>query len=119
MSSEQREEHGCRAAASDSQPVSAEYILQVQSLIEQCLLLNMNCDECVDALSTHSNVKPVVTLTVWNELKKENKSFFTAYEKHQETGKHCRALMEEMRKLLVISKPNMMTSKRTKEQKGS
>ncbi|EFJ35119.1 hypothetical protein SELMODRAFT_69881, partial [Selaginella moellendorffii] len=56
----------------------------VQSLIEQCLLLNMNCDECVDALSTHSNVKPFVIPAVWNELKKENKSFFTAYEKHQE-----------------------------------
>lgn len=37
----------------------------------------------MEALSKHANIKPVITSTVWNELEKENKEFFEAYNKKQ------------------------------------
>ncbi|KAL5826760.1 hypothetical protein ACOSQ3_018601 [Xanthoceras sorbifolium] len=55
------------------------YITMVQHLIERCLLLHMNRDQCIEALAEHANVRPLVTLTVWRELQKENKDFFQAY----------------------------------------
>ncbi|KAL2323333.1 hypothetical protein Fmac_027712 [Flemingia macrophylla] len=39
----------------------------------------MSKEECMEALSKHANIKPVITSTVWKELEKENKEFFEAY----------------------------------------
>ncbi|XP_027104548.1 uncharacterized protein [Coffea arabica] len=58
---------------------SASYIHMVQHLIEECLIFNMSKEECMEALSKHANITPVITATVWNELEKENKEFFEAY----------------------------------------
>ncbi|XP_004493904.1 uncharacterized protein [Cicer arietinum] len=57
----------------------AAYIHLVHRLIEECILFNMNKEECMEALSKHANIKPVITSTVWKELEKENKEFFEAY----------------------------------------
>ncbi|XP_024021559.1 uncharacterized protein LOC21408123 isoform X2 [Morus notabilis] len=56
---------------------------KVQHLIEKCLIFRMNKEECMEALSKHANIKPVITSTVWNELEKENKEFFEAYAQSQ------------------------------------
>ncbi|GLT33252.1 hypothetical protein SLA2020_078560 [Shorea laevis] len=56
-----------------------EYIKMVQHMIERCLLLHMSRDDCVMALAKHARIEPVITLTVWRELLKENKEFFRAY----------------------------------------
>ncbi|GMI79732.1 hypothetical protein like AT5G02580 [Hibiscus trionum] len=58
---------------------SASYIHMVHHLIEECLIFNMSKEECMEALSKHANIEPVITSTVWNELQKENKEFFEAY----------------------------------------
>ncbi|KAJ9180764.1 hypothetical protein P3X46_008973 [Hevea brasiliensis] len=60
---------------------SASYIHMVHHLIEECIVFNMGKEECMEALSKHANIKPVITSTVWNELEKENKEFFEAYTK--------------------------------------
>ncbi|MBA0627251.1 hypothetical protein Godav_004785 [Gossypium davidsonii] len=60
-------------------------------MIEKCLIFNMTKEECMEALSKHANIKPVITstvihiyiCTVWNELEKENKEFFEAYAQSQ------------------------------------
>ncbi|KAG7020086.1 hypothetical protein SDJN02_16768, partial [Cucurbita argyrosperma subsp. argyrosperma] len=39
----------------------------------------MSRDECVKALARHANIRPLITLTVWKELQKENTEFFRAY----------------------------------------
>ncbi|RDX62416.1 hypothetical protein CR513_59258, partial [Mucuna pruriens] len=59
----------------------ASYIRMVQHLIEKCLIFHMSKEECMEALSKHADIKPVITSTVWNELEKENKEFFEAYAK--------------------------------------
>ncbi|KAF3618853.1 putative sulfate transporter 4.2-like [Capsicum annuum] len=61
----------------------ASYIYMVQHLIEKCLIFNMTKEECMEALSKHANIKRVITVTVWNELEKENREFFEAYAKSQ------------------------------------
>ncbi|XP_019454968.1 PREDICTED: uncharacterized protein LOC109356085 [Lupinus angustifolius] len=58
---------------------SASYIHMVHRLIEECILFNMNKEECMEALSKHANINPVITSTVWKELEKENKEFFETY----------------------------------------
>ncbi|XP_061998575.1 uncharacterized protein LOC133715901 [Rosa rugosa] len=58
---------------------SASYIHLVQHLIEKCLIFHMSKEECMEALSKHANITPVITSTVWNELEKVNKEFFEAY----------------------------------------
>ncbi|XP_010253343.1 PREDICTED: uncharacterized protein LOC104594647 [Nelumbo nucifera] len=63
---------------------SASYIRMVQHLIEKCLLFHMTKEECMEALSRHANINPVITSTVWKELEKENKEFFDAYMKSRE-----------------------------------
>ncbi|KAL8159748.1 hypothetical protein V2J09_001285 [Rumex salicifolius] len=63
----------------DSSSSSSSYIHMVQHLIEKCLTFHMTKEECVEALSKHANIKPVITSTVWNELEKENKEFFDTY----------------------------------------
>ncbi|CAJ1968374.1 unnamed protein product [Sphenostylis stenocarpa] len=65
---------------------SASYIHQVHRLIEECILFNMNQEECMEALSRHANIKPIITSTVWKELEKENKEFFDAYSRIQAEG---------------------------------
>ncbi|KAK3032104.1 hypothetical protein RJ639_036318 [Escallonia herrerae] len=55
------------------------HIRMVQNLIERCLLFHMTRDDCIQALAKHAGIQPVVTLTVWEELLKENKGFFQAY----------------------------------------
>ncbi|KAF8378269.1 hypothetical protein HHK36_029608 [Tetracentron sinense] len=37
--------------------------LQVQILIERCLLLAMSRDDCIEALAEYASIRPVVTLT--------------------------------------------------------
>ncbi|KAK8713822.1 hypothetical protein V6N13_149030 [Hibiscus sabdariffa] len=59
-------------------------IWQVHHLIEECLIFNMSKQECMEALSKHASVKPVITSTVWNELEKENNEFFEAYARHRD-----------------------------------
>ncbi|KAK7378576.1 hypothetical protein VNO80_04021 [Phaseolus coccineus] len=58
---------------------SAAYIRLVHRLIEECILFNMSKEECMEALSKHANINPVITSTVWKELEKENQEFFEAY----------------------------------------
>lgn len=36
---------------------------QVQHLIEECIVFNMSKEECMEALETHANIKPVITST--------------------------------------------------------
>ncbi|TYI98061.1 hypothetical protein E1A91_D01G185700v1 [Gossypium mustelinum] len=82
------------------------YIRMVQHLIERCLLLYMNRQQCVKALAKYASIRPCITITggkrmqhiipymikfgylnvlilmhstVWRELEKENKDFFEAY----------------------------------------
>ncbi|KAL3835581.1 hypothetical protein ACJIZ3_010317 [Penstemon smallii] len=55
------------------------YIRMVQNLIERCLLLHMDREQCVKALAEHARIRPLVTRTVWKELMKENKEFFQSY----------------------------------------
>ncbi|XP_077221048.1 uncharacterized protein LOC143854826 isoform X2 [Tasmannia lanceolata] len=55
------------------------YIRMVQHLIERCLILRMSRDDCVEALAEHASIRPLVTLTVWKELIKENRGFFHSY----------------------------------------
>jgi len=66
---------------------SSSYILLVQHLIEKCIVFNMDRRECVEALSKHANIEPVITMTVWNELEKENKDFFSSYFKNMKNRK--------------------------------
>ncbi|EOY18365.1 hypothetical protein QUC31_006538 [Theobroma cacao] len=62
---------------------SSSYIHMVQHLIEKCLIFKMTKEECMEALSKHASIEPVITSTVWNELEKENKEFFEAYAQSQ------------------------------------
>ncbi|GLJ55359.1 hypothetical protein SUGI_1187880 [Cryptomeria japonica] len=66
---------------------TASYIHLVQHLIERCLLFNMDQRECSEALSKHANIEPTITITVWNELEKENKDFFTKYNEKRKENK--------------------------------
>ncbi|XVE67897.1 hypothetical protein DITRI_Ditri09bG0024800 [Diplodiscus trichospermus] len=56
-----------------------DYIRMVQHMIERCLLFRMSRDDCVKALAKHAKIEPIITLTVWKELLKENKAFFQEY----------------------------------------
>ncbi|CAL5388185.1 unnamed protein product [Camellia sinensis] len=64
--------------------VSMKKIFKVQHLIEECIIFNMSREECMEALSKHANIQPVITSTVWKELEKENKEFFEGYTKRRE-----------------------------------
>ncbi|KAG4205986.1 hypothetical protein ERO13_A04G136000v2 [Gossypium hirsutum] len=55
------------------------YIRMVQYMIERCLLLHMNRQQCVEALAKYASIRPCITVTVWKELQKENRGFFEAY----------------------------------------
>ncbi|XVE69076.1 hypothetical protein DITRI_Ditri09bG0120700 [Diplodiscus trichospermus] len=77
---------------------SESYIHMVQHLIEKCLIFNMTKEECMEALSKHADIKPVITSTVWNELEKENKEFFEAYAQSQ--SKQDRMSEEETSRMI-------------------
>ncbi|CAN0926689.1 hypothetical protein LINGRAHAP2_LOCUS35487 [Linum grandiflorum] len=64
----------------------ASYIHMVHRLIEECLVFNMSKEECMEALSKHANIKPIVTSTVWNELQKENPDFFHDYNRRRRSS---------------------------------
>ncbi|KAJ6772845.1 ANGIOTENSIN-CONVERTING ENZYME 2-RELATED [Salix koriyanagi] len=85
---------------------SASYIHMVQHLIEKCLIFNMTKEECMEALSKHANIEPVITSTVWKELEKENKEFFEAYA--QSKSNDDRMSEEETSKMIqkIISQPS-------------
>ncbi|CAA0829779.1 Plant protein 1589 of unknown function [Striga hermonthica] len=63
----------------------AHYIHMVHRLIEECIVFNMSKEECMETLSKHANIQPIITSTVWKELEKENKQFFEAYGKTLKT----------------------------------
>ncbi|KAI3508616.1 hypothetical protein L1887_23625 [Cichorium endivia] len=65
---------------------SASYIHMVQHLIEKCLIFRMSKEECMEALSKHANIKPLITSIVWKELEKENKEFFESYSQSQSSS---------------------------------
>lgn len=37
--------------------------MQVQNLIERCLIFHMSQDQCIKALAEHAGIKPLVTIT--------------------------------------------------------
>ena len=43
------------------------------------MLFHMSQEQCIRALAEHAGIKPLVTVTVWKELQKENREFFRAY----------------------------------------
>ncbi|XP_050892574.1 uncharacterized protein LOC127098113 isoform X3 [Lathyrus oleraceus] len=46
---------------------SASYIHLVQHLIEKCLIFHMTKEECMEALSKHAHINPIITSTEqWN-----------------------------------------------------
>ncbi|GMI96487.1 hypothetical protein like AT5G02580 [Hibiscus trionum] len=81
---------------------SSSYIHMVHRLIEECLIFNMSKEECMETLSKHANIKPVITSTVWNELEKENNEFFETYTK----GSHERATEIQKRQRIQTSLNN-------------
>ncbi|KAJ6432729.1 hypothetical protein OIU84_019886 [Salix udensis] len=66
----------------------------------------MTKEECMEALSKHANIEPVITSTVWKELEKENKEFFEAYA--QSKSNDDRMSEEETSKMIqkIISQPS-------------
>ncbi|KAJ4704761.1 hypothetical protein OWV82_021624 [Melia azedarach] len=82
---------------------SASYIHMVHHLIEECLVFNMSKEECMEALSKHANIKPVITSTVWKELEKENKEFFEAYTRKRAERATVMETRERLQNLLSNS----------------
>ncbi|XP_058215063.1 uncharacterized protein LOC131326331 [Rhododendron vialii] len=82
---------------------SASYIRLVHHLIEECILFNMSREECMDALSKHANIMPVITSTVWKELEKENKEFFQAYARDKEERESEMETTQRIHKMLLDS----------------
>ncbi|RWR76844.1 hypothetical protein CKAN_00530600 [Cinnamomum micranthum f. kanehirae] len=82
---------------------SASYIHLVHHLIEKCLLFHMTKEECMEALSKHAKIDPVITSTVWKELEKENKEFFEAYSLRREERMSEMETRERILKLLSES----------------
>ncbi|MCO5554092.1 hypothetical protein L7F22_007618 [Adiantum nelumboides] len=67
------------AAAPASATINPAMLYTVQHLIEKCLLLYMDREECVACLQSHAGLKPAITRIVWDELEKCNADFFAAY----------------------------------------
>lgn len=55
----------------------------------------MSREECMEALSKHANIKPIITSTVWKELEKENKEFFEAYTNSREGARESKTEMKQ------------------------
>nr|XP_008369842.2 uncharacterized protein LOC103433368 [Malus domestica] len=79
---------------------SASYIHLVHHLIEECIIFNMSKEECMETLSKHANIKPIITSTVWKELEKENREFFEAYTKSREAGSSEMVTKQRIQKML-------------------
>lgn len=79
------------------------YIRMVHHLIEKCLVFKMTKEECMETLSKHANINPVITSTVWEELKKENQEFFEAYAKSKEEAISEIQMRERIPKMLSDS----------------
>ncbi|MQL82856.1 hypothetical protein Taro_015341 [Colocasia esculenta] len=84
----------------DASSSSASYIRTVQHLIEKCLTFHMSKEECMEALSKHAKIDPVITSTVWGELEKENKEFFESYAREMEGRASLADAMERVQKML-------------------
>ncbi|XXG54880.1 hypothetical protein AAC387_Pa03g2651 [Persea americana] len=82
---------------------SASYIHLVHHLIEKCLLFYMTKEECMEALSKHAKINPVITSTVWKELEKANKEFFEGYSRRREERVSEMETRERILKLLSES----------------
>ncbi|CAL5420082.1 unnamed protein product [Camellia sinensis] len=82
---------------------STSYIRMVQRLIEECIIFKMSKEECMEALSNHANIQPIITSTVWKELEKENKEFFEAYAKSREERGSELETRQGIQKLLLDS----------------
>ncbi|WOG91221.1 hypothetical protein DCAR_0310469 [Daucus carota subsp. sativus] len=86
---------------------AASYIHMVQHMIEECMLFKMSKEECMEALSKHANILPIVTSTVWKELEKENKEFFEDYytkraeEKQRNVSSELDMLRKRMEKMVL------------------
>ncbi|KAK2657961.1 hypothetical protein Ddye_011013 [Dipteronia dyeriana] len=63
----------------------------------------MSKEECMEALSKHANIKPVITSTVWKELEKENREFFEAYTKNRAERGSGMATREKIQNMLSNS----------------
>ncbi|KAK6152442.1 hypothetical protein DH2020_015077 [Rehmannia glutinosa] len=89
----------------------AQYIHLVHHLIEECMVFNLSKEECMEALSKHANILPIITSTVWKELEKENKEFFDAYEKSRgEIGSERECPITQMRpKKILLDSPGKDT----------
>ncbi|KAK8546338.1 hypothetical protein V6N12_027125 [Hibiscus sabdariffa] len=74
----------------------------------------MSKEECMEALSKHAHIKPLITSTVWNELEKENKDFFEAYRK----GRDERAIEIERRRM-IQKRLNAISKERTEQETTS
>ncbi|KAH7435665.1 hypothetical protein KP509_06G074400 [Ceratopteris richardii] len=59
--------------------ISADVLRLVQHLIEECILMYMDREECVNCLSTCADLTAALTRVVWDELEKLNADFFKAY----------------------------------------
>ncbi|KAL3825969.1 hypothetical protein ACJIZ3_021998 [Penstemon smallii] len=93
---------------------SAQYIHMVQHLIEECILFKMSREECMEALSKHANINPVITSTVWKELEKENKEFFEAYMKGKD-DERAASETETTQRIHKIILDSSSSSKDTKD----
>ncbi|KAF8395058.1 hypothetical protein HHK36_018997 [Tetracentron sinense] len=82
---------------------SASYIRMVQHLIEKCLIFHMTKEECMEALSKHADIKPVITSTVWKELEKENMEFFESYSRSREDRISEMEIRQRLQKLISDS----------------
>ncbi|MQM20632.1 hypothetical protein Taro_053657, partial [Colocasia esculenta] len=91
-----------------SAPMSCERPREVQHLIEKCIIFHMSKEECMEALSKHANIDPVITSTVWVELAKENRAFFESYAREMEERASLADAMERIQKMLsdFASKPS-------------
>ncbi|MCD7463015.1 hypothetical protein HAX54_049791 [Datura stramonium] len=90
---------------------SASYIHMVQHLIEMLDFQN-DKERCMEALSKHANIQPVITATVWKELEKENKEFFETYSQSQ---KKDHGMTEEETSAMI---QKMIVSDHSKESDG-
>ncbi|KAL5140345.1 hypothetical protein HKD37_10G030028 [Glycine soja] len=97
------------SSSSSSSSSPATYIRMVQHLIEKCLIFHMTKEECMEALSKHANINPIITSTVWKELEKENKEFFEPYMKSK--AKDDRMSQEETNQIIQKMMSELDSSK--------
>ncbi|CAK9147230.1 unnamed protein product [Ilex paraguariensis] len=69
----------------------------------------MSKEECMEAISKHANIQPVITSTVWKELEKENKDFFEAYTNSREERASEMETRQKIHKMLLDSSSSKVT----------